>query len=636
MKIHLLKIALLLISACTLSSAFADSDDLSTERILEFKSHIMVNADASIDVAEEITVNAKRINIKHGISRWLPTQYTDSDGISHGVAYFIKGVLCDNQTSPYHLSYNSKSIIIYIGDINAYVTPGIHTYTIKYHVDDAVNFLQDGDEIYWNVTGHDWRFDMQNVSAYVLLPPGANIKAFLAYTGKFGQKGTDYSVRQTADNQIEFHAESLSQNEGLTIAVAWQKGIVHPLTIGERFKNSFVQFRGQTLVIEIALAVFFYYLLVWHWFGRDPKPGTIVPLFEPPADLSPACVRYIKRMGYDMKTFSTAIISLANKGAIVIKDNAGAYILCKEKNPGTLSADELALYTNLFIGIDTIQLMNSNATILQDAKRLHKKAIRTICQSRYFMSNFIYIIPGVILTLLSCAIVVITSQDPQYSFFILIWLSAWTVGICIILSLAYTLTRQLFAYFSLKNLISAIGTILFSIPFIGGDIIGMAASIVFLPIFSIPILFFTAALNVIFYHLMKQPTKEGRKVMDQIDGFKLFLSTTERYRINQLPSITVRPEILEKLLPFAMALDVESEWGEQLNQAILSSKQDPTKFHPVWYRGNAWSTSSIASFPTYLSASINTSLISASISRSGSGGRGFSGGGRGGGGGGGW
>ncbi len=39
-----------------------------------------------------------------------------------------------------------------------------------------------------------------------------------------------------------------------------------------------------------------YFGAAWLLVGRDPKCGTIIPLFEPPHDLSPAAMRFVHRM----------------------------------------------------------------------------------------------------------------------------------------------------------------------------------------------------------------------------------------------------------------------------------------------------------------------------------------------------
>ena len=69
-----------------------------------------------------------------------------------------------------------------------------------------------------------------------------------------------------------------------------------------------------------------------------------------------------------------------------------------------------------------------------------------------------------------------------------------------------------------------------------------------------------ATLNGLFIYLMRAPTTLGRPIMDQLEGFKLYLETAEKDRLNlQAPEITA--ERFEALLPYAVALDVEKPWA---------------------------------------------------------------------------
>ena len=77
-----------------------------------------------------------------------------------------------------------------------------------------------------------------------------------------------------------------------------------------------------------------------------------------------------------------------------------------------------------------------------------------------------------------------------------------------------------------------------------------------------------AFLHVLFYHLLKAPTLTGRKVMDQIEGFKMYLSVAEKDRLNLLNPPEKTPELFEKYLPYALALDVENEWSEQFAEIL--------------------------------------------------------------------
>ena len=152
-----------------------------------------------------------------------------------------------------------------------------------------------------------------------------------------------------------------------------------------------------------------------------------------------------------------------------------------------------------------------------------------------------------------------------------------------------------------------------------------------------------AALNGMFLYLMKAPTELGRKVMDQLDGFRLYLETAESDRLNSgAPEITA--DRFEVLLPYAVALDVEKPWAHAFEWALRRAHPedaDPMRhYQPGWYSGGSWSSGSFDSAMASTVGSVGGAFAAAMPVSSGSsgfcGGGGGSGGGGGGGGGGGW
>ena len=150
-------------------------------------------------------------------------------------------------------------------------------------------------------------------------------------------------------------------------------------------------------------------------------------------------------------------------------------------------------------------------------------------------------------------------------------------------------------------------------------------------------------INVLFYHLLERPTLKGRGVLDQAEGLRRFLTSTEEDRIQRLQPADAPLELFERFLPWAIALGVESQWAARFEDALAAqppSGSSGTRSGPVWYGGSSgdslssMSSSLGSSFSSSLSAS--SSAPSSSGSGGGGGGGGSSGGGGGGGGGGGW
>ena len=109
--------------------------------------------------------------------------------------------------------------------------------------------------------------------------------------------------------------------------------------------------------------------------------------------------------------------------------------------------------------------------------------------------------------------------------------------------------------------------------------------------------------------------------------------------MNVLTRASKTPELFEKYLPYALALDVEQEWAEQFADVLAQAGQKGATYSPAWYSGSNWSTLGATGFASSLGSSFSGAISSSSTapgSSSGGGGGGSSGGGGGGGGGGGW
>ena len=54
--------------------------------------------------------------------------------------------------------------------------------------------------------------------------------------------------------------------------------------------------------------------------------------------------------------------------------------------------------------------------------------------------------------------------------------------------------------------------------------------------------------SYLFYHLLKAPTLAGAKIFDEVDGFKMFLVTAEKDRLEALNPPQITPEVFERFL----------------------------------------------------------------------------------------
>ncbi len=333
-------LAVLLFFFCVAQNAIAE------EVIRNFVSDVQVNADGSLDVRETIVVRSEGREIRRGILRDFPTTYTDKRGVRVRVGFEVVDVQRDGRDENYTVESISNGKRIKIGSADVFLRDGDHTYKITYHTTRQIGFFDTFDELYWNATGNGWTFPIERASTIIRLPNGANVGQHSVYSGSFG--GNDGNARVTVASGNRFEAQTtarLEANEGLTVAVAWQKGIVAPPTEAEKQRD---WIRDNLGYFGLALTVFLvplYFLFAWLRVGRDPPTGTIVPLFRPPVGMGPAGVRYVYKDGYDDKTFAAAVVGLAVKGRMSITNSDGDYSIQKKGSAGAdLTRGEAALY----------------------------------------------------------------------------------------------------------------------------------------------------------------------------------------------------------------------------------------------------------------------------------------------------
>ena len=144
---------------------------------------------------------------------------------------------------------------------------------------------------------------------------------------------------------------------------------------------------------------------------------------------------------------------------------------------------------------------------------------------------------------------------------------------------------------------------------------------------------------IVFAIIMRRPTGLGRRLLDEVGGFREYLDIAEKDEMNLRNPPDKTPELFEQFLPFALAMGVEQQWAERFTAVFAGLRgADGADYQPTWYSGS-WNNFDMSSNTVSISSGLG-SAISSSVtppgSSSGGGGGGSSGGGGGGGGGGGW
>lgn len=555
------------------------------ERILSYDSLIEVRADGSLDITENIRVRALGNNIRRGIFRDFPTRYTDRLGNRVVVDFEVLGVERDGQPEPWFTERKSNGVRVNTGNDDFLRVPVEYTYTLRYRTTRQLGFFDDHDELYFNAIGTGWEFAIDKGTVEVRLPDPVPVNAMTAegYSGVQGMQGQDFEAALPAPGIARWTlSRGLQPREGLTVVLSFPKGIIAEPTRQQRMWWLLKDNRGVLIALAGLIVLLVYCLQRWRRVGRDPVPGTIIVRYDPPQGQTPAGLRYMMRMKYDNRCFSSDLLDSAVAGLVRIGRDKK---LLKDKwqiertdagQASVATAEQHALLASLFpAGKRIVELDNKNASLMQGAIASHTGALKQRFQPSMFQRN------------------------------------SGSVIIAVLITMATAL---------LASLLGGGGGILLIVLIV-------AAMFAVLVVFAIAI---------------KAPTADGRRLMDEIQGFKRYLAVADKDDLARLPGPqpeqepTLDAERFERLLPYAVALDVEDAWTDKFTLAVGAAAAAAAASAIHWYHGGG--VSDLGSLASSIGGGLSSQIASSSTppgGSSGGGGGGSSGGGGGGGGGGG-
>jgi hypothetical protein len=621
------------------------------ERILSFVSAVTIERDGDLDVTETIRLVSLRQTINHGIQRDFPTTYSTAAGQKTKVGFEVVSVQRNGQGEPWERLSLSNGARIRIGSAEVTLPIGEHTFVIRYRTTRQIHYGETSDELYWNVTGTGWTFPIDLAEAQITLPTEAKFGNRAVYTGPQGATDGNAEVTVERPGYIAFRTtKPLGREEGLTVAAAFPKGVLDEPGQGQRAAWWLEDWGALATAILGSLGVAFYYLRAWWKVGRGPRAGTVVPIFAPPEGLSAAAVRFVTRMGMDNRAFSAAMVDLGVRGKLHITQEEGGWL---SKGTTTLSRAELprpgfdtslpeperAMREKLFSSGDSLELKQANHARLQGARTALEKGLAAAFEGTMFVKNREWAVYGlflILLTVLAAAAVAL--------FFTTIY--PWQVkfglpmGGAILLFAAWSLKGSGTGHkVDAKGCLRMVATGLLVFAGLSATAMTVIAALpinapaVLLPLITLP-------LAITAFWWIYAPTPAGRQMMDRIAGFKQYLSITEESRLEAMHPPEKTPELFERYLPYAIALDVENRWAEKFAGVLAAAAASGAAAGTAaWYSGHGNMWDDPGRFASDVGSSLASTVSSAATSpssSSGSSGGGSSGGGGGGGGGSGW
>ena len=328
------------------------------------------------------------------------------------------------------------------------------------------------------------------------------------------------------------------------------------------------------LLFPLALCVF--YAVVWIAVGQDPKPGTIVPQYQPPDAMSPAAVRYLITTGTDGRSVAAVLAQLTHRGFVTIEPRAPKYLVRRETNPpaqtSTLAPEESQVLRILFSDGPEVLLDPAQGPLLGVYVAAIQRELSSRMEGKYFTRNAGWVVFAIFSTILLLFVMVFTAKGKDTSG--LLFLSWWFFFASMIVGFIARATL-------VPNWINALRTK----TGIGQVLVGTLAISVFGVVCSwiawhvatkVSLAYSVALAGMVAMHLIWAPalrrmTPQGTKVLDAIEGFRSFLAAVEQDRLNRIRVPEEQLRVADEFLPYAIALEIKEAWGDHLAQAFFST-----------------------------------------------------------------
>ena len=366
---------------------------------------VRIDKAGNLEIREEIDYVKPRGVIKRGISKDLPTKVREGK-VTYNKAYNLSLATRNGQPETVTQQSEDGAIIWRLGREDVFLKEGVQRYVLEYSSEDWLIRYDDLDELRWNVWGEYWDMPVQSLTGRIILPKGFSAKQIAAYSGAYGTKSNEVSVK-TAGNIIEFSANKpIAPFEAVTLSVGVETGMFDALSAAQ-LQAKWWRANGAILGLSLlTLAVSAFYFLSWSKVGRDPAKPPVFARYEAPQGYSAAAAKWILETGVngDEPLIST-LLSLAIKGRVKIDVTKKATILTRLP-PDTyaktsLNPEESSLFESLFNSSkpEIILRKNKPNSRFHNASLTFRQHLQSLYSEPYHKPNIFHLFIGIGLTL---------------------------------------------------------------------------------------------------------------------------------------------------------------------------------------------------------------------------------------------
>ena len=334
-------------------------------------------------------------------------------------------------------------------------------------------------------------------------------------------------------------------------------------------------------LLAVPALLFGFYLIAWLRIGPEAAPSPLVVAYEPPDGLSPAAVRYVAVGTTDGRSFAAVLAQLAVRGCIRVEPANGKYKLSRLMSDAStndsLAPEEKRVLRILFSDGAEIELSAAMDQSNTGQNSLYVAAIHDELNKqvsgKYLNRHGGVIAVAIFATFaLSFILAAATSRRDTFdSLFFTIWILFAGLLIGMLFELSFVPMCRTAVHGGgkgWKTIASGLAPLLIFGAVIAFLLTKLAetASLAFALMLPAMIL-----VNLGWAPFLKRKSELGRKVSDQIAGFRKYLQEVEQDRLDRLNDAQQASADLDHLLPYAIALEVKEDWGDSLAQTFAAS-----------------------------------------------------------------
>ncbi len=496
-----------------------------TEQFNDFRAESTLDRDGSMRVTETIEATAAGDQIKRGIVRVLRRKDIGDDLERGNIDYEVISARRDGTEEDYQTKNKSGFTSIYLGDKDKMLAPGTYTYELTYAGSPQLYFSEGGAaELRWAIFSTDLRLPVQRTEISIDLPATTSVTSMACYTGPPGISNQQDCEVVKAGSRVSFQLKkALRAGEGFSVGIAFAAGAFTPPPPPSPWE------RKGTLWISLTglFAALVYGYSSWRIYGIDPPTPRVGFVFSPPRGLSPASVGHLYHSYSTGSELTASLTALAIGGYLKIEEeqrkglfvNKDIFILRPRQKAiaADLPAEQVVLYEHL-LAVGEIELDGEFDERLKKATDAHAKNLTD--QHKAFKNQ--------------------GANSKQVLPFALILLAT------LILALFFVKTSELAGIFAVTGV---------------GFLLGIG--------------------TLVFMWLIRQPSPDKVRLLAEIKALREYLDLPQKKHAVTPGAPPVTRERFEALLPYAIALGIETDWASALSHDLagtLGQRGDQTNY----------------------------------------------------------